>query len=539
MHRRGETRGGPSDAIGNPSGFDRASLKGQTGIRSSGDLDGSFPSLPDGNVLVAGRPLRNGGGSRFACFEGRSSRYPQRGRLGRGQWRVSTSGSVETDEADDDGDEDGGGFDACHGAKTRGWRLHDASKTPGGAQEEPGGTDACPGRSGAARGHGDVHVGRRRGRDRRSRRADHEERGSDRTPRGRHGSHPEDAEPGTRRFARPIRVRLLHYPPHRPGESRHVESTMAMQALQPSIKEIQTKYKNDQERLQVETARLYKEAGVNPLAGCLPTLATIPVWIGLYRALQNAAAEGVLTEGFFWIPSLAGPTSIAKQTAGAGMAWLFPLQDGAPPVGWHDAVAYLVLPVLLIISQYVSQKIISPQQSADPSQKQANAILQFLPLMIGYFSLNVPSGLTLYWFTNNILTTAQQVFLRRTAPAPAIPSSAPIRKSVPAASSTKASRKAERAKKANATSTAFLSGNGSAEKEVGKSDFFGGDSFSEVRELPAAVKDQDHEDEGVSVPDGPPAKESAGESGSTSAASERQSKQQLSRKARKKNKKRA
>jgi len=324
-----------------------------------------------------------------------------------------------------------------------------------------------------------------------------------------------------------------------PLSKKQVESTMAMQALQPSIKEIQTKYKHDQERLQVETARLYKEAGVNPLAGCLPTLATIPVWIGLYRALQNAAAEGVLTEGFFWIPSLAGPTSIAKQTAGAGMAWLFPLQDGAPPVGWHDAVAYLVLPVLLIISQYVSQKIISPQQSADPSQKQANAILQFLPLMIGYFSLNVPSGLTLYWFTNNILTTAQQVFLRRTAPAPAIPSSAPIRKSVPAASSTKASRKAERAKKANATSTASLGGNGSAEKGVGKSDFFGGDSFSEVRELPAVVKDQDHEDEGVSVPDGPPAKESAGESGSTSAASEPQSKQQLSRKARKKNKKRA
>lgn len=323
-----------------------------------------------------------------------------------------------------------------------------------------------------------------------------------------------------------------------PLSKKQVESTMAMQALQPSIKEIQSKYKNDQERLQVETARLYKEAGVNPLAGCLPTLATIPVWIGLYRALQNAAAEGVLTEGFFWIPSLAGPTSIAKQTAGAGMAWLFPLQDGAPPVGWHDAIAYLVLPVLLIVSQYFSQKIISPQQSTDPSQKQANAILQFLPLMIGYFSLNVPSGLTLYWFTNNILTTAQQVFLRRTAPAPAVPSNAPIRKSAPSGSSTKASKKAERAKNVKPGSAASRSGNGSAIEEVGKSDFFGGDSFSEVRDIPAVVKDQDHEDDSISVPESPPAKESAGENKSTAAASQ-QGKQQLSRKARKKNKKKA
>ena len=66
---------------------------------------------------------------------------------------------------------------------------------------------------------------------------------------------------------------------------------------------------------QVEIARLYQEAKVNPLAGCLPTLITLPVWIGLYRALSNVADEGLLTDGFFWIPSLAGPTSMAAQKA--------------------------------------------------------------------------------------------------------------------------------------------------------------------------------------------------------------------------------
>ena len=86
--------------------------------------------------------------------------------------------------------------------------------------------------------------------------------------------------------------------------------------------------------------------------------------------------------------------------------------DGHPPIGWHDALCYLVLPVLLIISQFASQKIMSPQQSADPSQAQANAILKFLPFMIGWFSLNVPAGLTLYWIVNNVITTTQTVYLR-------------------------------------------------------------------------------------------------------------------------------
>ena len=73
--------------------------------------------------------------------------------------------------------------------------------------------------------------------------------------------------------------------------------------------------RNTDVALQVEVARLYQEAKVNPLAGCLPTLITLPVWIGLYRALSNVADEGLLTEGFFWIPSLAGPTTLAAQKA--------------------------------------------------------------------------------------------------------------------------------------------------------------------------------------------------------------------------------
>ncbi|KAH6810961.1 63 kDa inner membrane family protein [Perilla frutescens var. frutescens] len=198
-----------------------------------------------------------------------------------------------------------------------------------------------------------------------------------------------------------------------PLTKQQVESTLAMQNLQPKIKAIQQRYAGNQERIQLETSRLYKQAGVNPLAGCFPTLATIPVWIGLYQALSNVANEGLLTEGFFWIPSLGGPTTIAARQSGSGISWLFPFVDGHPPLGWHDTAAYLVLPVLLVVSQFVSMEIMKPPQTDDPAQKNTLLVFKFLPLMIGYFSLSVPSGLSIYWFTNNVLSTAQQVWLRK------------------------------------------------------------------------------------------------------------------------------
>ncbi|KAI4343349.1 hypothetical protein L6164_010710 [Bauhinia variegata] len=198
-----------------------------------------------------------------------------------------------------------------------------------------------------------------------------------------------------------------------PLTKKQVESAMAMRSLQPQIKAIQQRYAGDQERIQLETARLYKLAGINPLAGCLPTLATIPVWIGLYRALSNVADEGLLTEGFFWIPSLAGPTTISVRQNGSGISWLFPFVDGHPPLGWSDTLAYLVLPLSLVVSQYISVQIMQSTQASDPNMKSSQTLTKLLPLMIGYFALSVPSGLSLYWLTNNILSTAQQIWLQK------------------------------------------------------------------------------------------------------------------------------
>ncbi|KAG8391795.1 hypothetical protein BUALT_Bualt01G0224100 [Buddleja alternifolia] len=127
----------------------------------------------------------------------------------------------------------------------------------------------------------------------------------------------------------------------------------------------------------------------------------------------DAGNQGLLTEGFFWIPSLSGPTTIAAQQTGSGTFWPFPFIDGHTPLGWSDTLAYLVFLVLLVISQYISIQIMQLSQSNDPNVKNSQAITKLPPLMIGYFSLSVPCGLSLNWFTNNILSTVQQVWLRK------------------------------------------------------------------------------------------------------------------------------
>ncbi|DBA88322.1 hypothetical protein WJX79_002979 [Trebouxia sp. C0005] len=208
-----------------------------------------------------------------------------------------------------------------------------------------------------------------------------------------------------------------------PITRKQVESGIAMQNLKPTIDNIKRLYGDDKKKIQRETSELYKKAQISPLAGCLPSLATIPVFIGLYNSLTNVANSGRLdSQGFFWLPSLAGPTSLAARRAGNSTAWLYPFVDGHPPIGWEGAARYLVLPVLLVAAQFASTAIISPP--VDPNDENAQRtknILAFLPLMIGYFALQVPSGLSLYYFSNTVLTSGQQIWLRKLGGASALP----------------------------------------------------------------------------------------------------------------------
>ena len=194
-----------------------------------------------------------------------------------------------------------------------------------------------------------------------------------------------------------------------------VESALNMQNLQPQTDAIRERYKDDSERINVEINRLYEENQVSPLAGCVPLLLTLPVVWGLYRAFNNASIDGSFDEPWLFIPSLAGPSP------NRDLSWLLPLDiDYNPPIGWHDAVLYLIVPSLTVLSQYASMDLLKPgtddsgqnDDNAD-SKEQQSLLLNLLPLFIGYVSLTVPAGLTLYWLFNNVFTTLTQVYLRQ------------------------------------------------------------------------------------------------------------------------------
>ncbi|PSC74090.1 ALBINO3 chloroplastic isoform X2 [Micractinium conductrix] len=201
-----------------------------------------------------------------------------------------------------------------------------------------------------------------------------------------------------------------------PLTKKQVESALNIQKLKPQIDAIKAQYGDNKDAISRETNALYEKAGVDPLAGCLPSLATIPIFIGLFRSLSDfSSREEAGAAAFYWIPSLAGPTSVAAQKAGAGSAWLFPFVDGAPPIGWDMALRYVALPIALVIAQFISQAIVQPPQSNDDSDtaKFTQNLVKVLPLMIGWFALNVPSGLSLYYFSNTVFTSAQQIYLKK------------------------------------------------------------------------------------------------------------------------------
>jgi len=200
-----------------------------------------------------------------------------------------------------------------------------------------------------------------------------------------------------------------------PLTKSQLESTNKMQALQPTIKGLQAKYQSNPEVMNQKIAEVYQTNDVNPLAGCIPSIVQIPVFIGLYRAVLGLAKDNALNEPFLFLPNLEGPTYGADPAHGSD--WLFKnWVDGVPSLGWDDTLAFISIPIFLVISQVISMNLMQPKTD-DAQQQQANVILKVLPFMIGWFALNVPAALGIYWVVNNIVTTASTLYVRSTMPA--------------------------------------------------------------------------------------------------------------------------
>jgi len=178
-------------------------------------------------------------------------------------------------------------------------------------------------------------------------------------------------------------VRVVLYPLSRKQQI----SMHRMQRLQPLIKELQQKYKNDRQRLGQEQMRLFKEHGINPLAGCLPLLLQLPIFIGLFSALQRSI--DLRQAGFvLWIKDLSRADTIAYL--------------GNFPVN--------ILPVLMVIS-WVAQQMTMPRP-VDPEQARQQKMMLFMPVLFGFMLYSTASGLTLYWLTSTFFGILEQKYIK-------------------------------------------------------------------------------------------------------------------------------
>lgn len=151
-----------------------------------------------------------------------------------------------------------------------------------------------------------------------------------------------------------------------------------LKELAPKMKEIQTKYKGDPQKLNAHMMELYKKNNANPMGGCLPILMQIPIFFAIYRVLLNA----IELKGADWI------------------LWINDLSIMDP---------YFILPILMGVTMYLQQKL-TPTTFTDPMQEK---IMKFLPLIFTFFFVTFPAGLTLYWFVNNVCSVVQQIFVNK------------------------------------------------------------------------------------------------------------------------------
>jgi YidC/Oxa1 family membrane protein insertase len=195
---------------------------------------------------------------------------------------------------------------------------------------------------------------------------------------------------------------------------KQITSQRGLQLLQPEIKKLQEKYKNDREKQSQELMKLYRETGTNPFSSCLPILAQAPIFFALFRVLNGIAggdARGVLT------PELVSSAARAK-IFGAEISETFLKADS----GAAKIVA-LVLIVLMSASTFITQKqLMSKNMPASamegPFAQQQKILLYVFPLVFAVTGVNFPIGVLIYWFTTNVWSMGQQFYVIHRMPAP-------------------------------------------------------------------------------------------------------------------------
>jgi len=187
-----------------------------------------------------------------------------------------------------------------------------------------------------------------------------------------------------------ILIKILFYP----LTQKSMASMRKMQELSPVLNKLKEKYKGDTQRINQETMNLYKTYKINPLSGCLPMLAQIPVFIALYKALL-VTIELRHAPFFLWINDLSAPENL----------WDLHLGGFTLPIR--------LLPLLMGVSMFIQQKM-TPSAAMEPTQQK---MMLLMPVVFTFMFWSFPTGLVVYWLVNNILSIGQQAMYNRQAEA--------------------------------------------------------------------------------------------------------------------------
>ncbi|MGW1714196.1 membrane protein insertase YidC [Streptomyces sp. NPDC002156] len=203
---------------------------------------------------------------------------------------------------------------------------------------------------------------------------------------------------------------------------KQIKATRAMQTLQPEMKKIQERYKNDKQRQSEEMMKLYKETGTNPLSSCLPILAQSPFFFALYHVLNSIANNdtiGVINQGLL-------ESAQKAHIFGAPLAAKF--TDSASDVAALDAslttvrIVTAVMIVLMSASQFYTQRQLMTKNVdttvKTPFMQQQKMLMYVFPIMFAVFGINFPVGVLVYWLTTNVWTMGQQMYVIRNNPTP-------------------------------------------------------------------------------------------------------------------------
>lgn len=180
---------------------------------------------------------------------------------------------------------------------------------------------------------------------------------------------------------------------------KQLHSSKGMMTMQPKLAELQKKYAKDKQKLAQEQMRLYKESGINPAGCAVPMLIQFPIWIALYQAIilslaVNPEALLNLSRYFYsWATPLA----------------TLPLNNSF--LGLNLASGNVVIAILVGVSMWVQQKMVTPVTQDPRQNQQSQLMLWMMPIMFTFFSLSFPAGLSLYWVISNIFSIVVQYYV--------------------------------------------------------------------------------------------------------------------------------